>query len=150
MRLTCTPKPHLPQCDFSLCEKCQHFVAKQHTKSRPNKKDRLALNAAQEKALQAKLLEINDRVCENFIFEVRRGTKSVEDERETALAAVAAGDVSVISTQDFLDFTGSAKAWAREIYDMMDVLEKSGVEEINRFTEKQAAEKSRGRFGVKQ
>lgn len=41
----------------------------------------------------------------------------MEDRREAALAA---GELPVVSTQDFLEFTSSVKLWAREIYEMAD------------------------------
>lgn len=126
------------------------MVAQKHTKSRPPKKIRIALNAAQDKALQDKLFEVNDRVLQNITSEVRHGLESLETEGQAAHGALAAGELPVISTQDFIAFTSSVKLWAREIFHMADTLEKSGVEELNRFMEKQALEKSKERFGVKQ
>ena len=43
------------------------------------------------------------------IFEVGRGAKSMEDGREPSLDALIAEILPVDSTQDFHDFTGSAK-----------------------------------------
>lgn len=93
---------------------------------------------------------MNDRVVQNIISEIRRGLEPLEDGRDAARAAVTAGELPITSTQDFLDFTRSLKSFAREVHDMADSLEKSGMEELNTFMAKQALEKRKGRFGMKQ
>ena len=93
-----------------------------------------------------KLFHVNDRVVQNIISEVQRGLQPLEDGRDAARAAVTAGELPEFSTQDFLELTRSVKLFAREVHDMAESLEQSGMEELNRFMAKQALEKRKGRF----